>query len=568
MSENESPSPTASSGPAGWPVFAWAGGIVLLAGLSIVLLYTYGDPRSTYVDPTQVAGGSQTIPTVKPGSVYYRIRANYEAMPAEGEAGDPIASTWISLFGNAVAEAGAVSVKLRLSHPALLGLPRDDDGYLLLDAPSNTSSTSAVTPFMLRQPNERIELRLDVSPEASTPTGVLAKLLRATGSGRPMFSDWISVFSHPSDGAVQKLDASNSLLAVRDFGGRVIGTVSIGLETQSTVVISNFYSGGEFERLVEADPSLNARREAVQNLIETRLVAPAWPDDLKDRLVTALGGVSAEGNPASGDVGCRAFYADLSERIGLSRGDAAGIAFLLRYQPGMEIDRNSPICGDLAMTAALDAIGAIDAAERIQSVLTVSAPKEKSTTAKLGTADLATPSGRYVCLGRSGPRIARHCEALNDIAREWRAGVKFLRMVASRRHIAPYVGLEEPTQDMSYAAARFGDRRQLLIHVALSRVENFACFRMTRANPDYFEALVVMRDAESSGLSRLDVFEFAFEIDGRIGRIRRRVAMPADIEEAMQLPETSRCRREFLGAHGNQLRGLVRDYWRLSRVRG
>ena len=126
-------------------------------------------------------------------------------MPAQGEAGDPIAGLWISLFGNAVAEAGDVSVKLRLSHPGPLGLPRDDDGYLLLDKSTGKSSNSTATPFMIRRPNERVELRLDVSPAASAPTGVLAKLLRATGSARPEFSNWISVFSDATNGATQNL---------------------------------------------------------------------------------------------------------------------------------------------------------------------------------------------------------------------------------------------------------------------------------------------------------------------------------------------------------------------------
>ena len=56
-------------------------------------------------------------------------------------------------------------------------------------------------------------------------------------------------------------------------------------------------------------------------------------------------------------------------------------------------------------------------------------------------------------------------------SREWRAGVKFLQMAASRRYIAPHVGLEEPTQDMNWRL-RASDRRQLLIHVAISRIEN------------------------------------------------------------------------------------------------
>jgi len=55
MSENKSPSPAASSAPVGWPIFAWAGGVILLAALSIVLLYAYGDPRPTFVDSKRVA---------------------------------------------------------------------------------------------------------------------------------------------------------------------------------------------------------------------------------------------------------------------------------------------------------------------------------------------------------------------------------------------------------------------------------------------------------------------------------------------------------------------------------
>ncbi len=568
MSENESPSPTASSAPAGLPIFAWAGGIVVLATLSFVLLYAYGDPRPTSVDSTKIVGSPQTIPSVVPGREYYRIRAKYEPLPAQGEAGDPIAGLWISLFGNAVAEAGAVSVKLRLSHPGALSLARDDDGYLLLDTGTGASSNSAATPFMIRRPNERVELRLDISPAASAPAGVLAKLLRATGSDRPKFSNWISVFSDTSVGTAKKLDASNSVLAVRDFGGRVIGRVRIGLEALDTALLTDFYTGGEFERLVADGASVVDRREAVMALIETRLAAPDWPVDLKDALVGALGSLNSDANSVSEAVGCRSFYGELSERIDLSRGDAAGLTFLFHYQPGMRIDRSAAVCGDLTMMSALDAIGAIAAAERASSVQTVSTPKQAGPKPKPGTVGPAASAGRYVCLGLSGTRIARHCEALNDIAREWRAGVKFLRMTASRRHIAPHVGLEEPTQDMNYAAVRFSDRRQLLIHVAFSRVENFACFRLTRENPAYFEALLVMKETEQGGPRRLDVFEFAFESDGRIGRIRRRAAMPSDVEVAMRLPETSRCRTEFLGVKGNQLRSLMSDYWHLSRASG
>ena len=45
---------------------------------------------------------------------------------------------------------------------------------------------------------------------------------------------------------------------------------------------------------------------------------------------------------------------------------------------------------------------------------------------------------------------------------------------------------------------------------------------MTRENPDYFEAVIVMREPSSRTARRVDVFQFAFDSDGTIGRIRRR----------------------------------------------
>lgn len=116
---------------------------------------------------------------------------------------------------------------------------------------------------------------------------------------------------------------------------------------------------------------------------------------------------------------------------------------------------------------------------------------------------------------------------------------------------------------MRYSAARFTDRRQLLIHVALSRVTNFACFRMIRENPDYFEALLIMTEPGVAAPRRVDVFEFAFDSDGTIGRIRRRAALPSDIEAARALPPSSRCRREFLDPNEAAIRRLVGTYWRL-----
>ena len=133
------------------------------------------------------------------------------------------------------------------------------------------------------------------------------------------------------------------------------------------------------------------------------------------------------------------------------------------------------------------------------------------------------------------------------------------------RYIQSNVGLEEPAEDMSYKAFRLVDRRDLLIHIALSRVKNFACFRMTRENPDYFEAVVVMQEPGAKAAPRIYVFQFAFDNDGAIGRIRRRLARSSDIDAARSLPENSRCRQEFLDPHRKTIDATVNNYWRLPR---
>ena len=75
-----------------------------------------------------------------------------------------------------------------------------------------------------------------------------------------------------------------------------------------------------------------------------------------------------------------------------------------------------------------------------------------------------------------------------------------------------------------------------------------------------------MRENDSGDKRRLDVFEFAFESDGSVGRIRRRAAMQSDIDKAGRLPKTSRCHREFLSEKGTHMQRLVRDYWQLTSV--
>ena len=563
MSEDGNLSPAASSPPIAWKWLNWVGGISFLAGLSVVLLYVYGDPRPMYVDPVSNSAPQINNSEVTPNSTYYRIRADYQKLTKPVAAGNSIAALWTFLFGEAVAQAGTASVQLRLSHPASLRLPRDKDGYLLLDVSTAETRASSVTSYLVRQSDERVELRLEVLPNVEAPSGILPKLLWFAASDRPLYSGWVSVFAGGPEHGTQGPDARKHILAVRDFTGRAIGTVSIGIETRSSMLFRRFLAAGDLERLIEVGKSFEVRRDIALGLIRGVSDLPA---ELKDAAVIALTNTKPANDPADDDANCRQLYLELSGNTGLSNGDAAWLAFLLRYQLGMKIDRSTSVCGALAMTNALNSLGMIEAFERLRPAQTVIAKKEVTAAAEFKKDERPMIERRYVCLGLSGPRIVRHCEALNNIAREWRGGGKFLQMTASRQHIAPHVGLEEPTPDMDYSSRRFGDRRQLLIHIALSRVENFACFRQTHENPDYFEALLVMRENDSGDKRRLDVFEFAFESDGRVGRIRRRAAMQSDIDKAGRLPKTSRCHREFLSEKGTHMQRLVRDYWQLTSV--
>jgi len=569
MSEDGKGTERSRSGSFGWQTPAWFGGVVFLGFMSIVLIYAYGDPRPTFVEATQIAGDAPSIPTIAPGEQYYRIRSEYIPLAPARETADPIGQFWASLFGKTVSEAGAASVKLRLSHPASLSIARDQDGYILLDTSSVSPASGATTPFMARRAADKVELRLDVLPMDSAATGLLPRLMRSFGGNGKAFSGWISVFADEASPGIRKLDDTNSLMPVRDFGGRVVGAVRVSLETRRSMLFGEFFSTNGFQELVVSGASITDRRNAVLSLIERNVEAGFGGSGYKNTLLKRAKAAFEASTSEDADASCRSVYSTLSNDMGLTSQDAAGIAFLARYDSATPIVQNSTICGDLRLTSALADTGVFNGLERANAAIAMTQERERAVTASEKSVDVpASPTGRYVCLGVSGPRVAEHCDVLNAIAKEWRGGSKFLQMLSSRRFIGRDVGLEEPTESMGFAATRFADRRQLLIHIALSRVENFACFRMVRQNPDYFEALLMMREAGTGTARRLDVFEFAFESDGRIGRIRRRAALPFDVEEARRLPETSRCRREFLDTHQTEIGRLVHEYWRLPPVRG
>lgn len=569
MSEEGSGTTKPAPHPVGGVAAAWVGGIIGLGVLAIISLFAYGDPRPTFVDTTTLGDQRIAVPPVVPGQQYYRIQAEFVPLPDVSETDDPMGQLWASMFGEAVSKAGIATVKLRLSHPAPLSLPRDSDGYLILDVKTDSPTASGATPFILRRASEQVELRLDVEPVEGGAKGLMPALLRSFGGSGKSFSGWISVFAEDSSPGSQKLDATTSVMPVRDYSGRAVGAVRVSLEAKNSMLFGAYFTGGEFERMTAADTSIEARRNAVLALIQRNIRPGFGKTGFKQSLQTRIErAFDAAAPQQGGDTGCASLYTDLRETYGLSPQDAAGIAFLTNYDPTLAGTQVPDTCDNAEMVASLNALGATDGIARLQVRLAALKPAKQPGDRVVESPDRrVVPSGRYVCLDVSGPRIAGQCDVLNQIAREWRGGSKFLQMSASRQFISPYAGLEEPTESMGYSANRFSDRRQLLIHIALSRVENFACFRMVRQNPSYFEALLMMRDAGGETKRRLDVFEFAFESDGTIGRIRRRAALPSDVEAARQLPETSRCRREFLDVKERQIQSLVRQYWRLPSLR-
>lgn len=544
---------------------AWIGGVISLGLLSIILLYAYGDPRPTSVAGNAIGGQATGIPTVAPREQYYRIRGDYFPLAPASATADPIGQMCAAVFGEAVSRAGAAAVRLRLSHPAALALPKDSDGYLLLDIPLGGAAASGVTPYIVRQPEDNVDLRVDVEMSPTETGGLLPRMLRAFAGTPDRSSGWVSVFSEGASTGRQVLSDQNAVFPVRDFSNRVVGAVRLGLEVRSSLLFTRFFEGGEFERLVVSGAAPEARRSAVLSAIDAAFPEGMGEESRKAELRARASAHFAYPEDTDRAAICRQAFSDLSQAGRLSSFDAAVIAMLVGYDAKASLPPDGDVCGDPGLTSVLARSGMKESLERASRAMASDAEAEKArkAVAREVTGPEAHPPGSYICLGVSGPRIARHCETLNAIAREWRGGAKFLHMKESRRYIGETVGLEEPTGDMRYSAARFTDRRQLLIHVALSRVTNFACFRMIRENPDYFEALLIMSEPGAAASRRVDVFEFAFDSDGTIGRIRRRAALPSDIEAARALPSSSRCRRGFLDPNEAAIRRLVGTYWRL-----
>jgi len=424
---------------------------------------------------------------------------------------------------------------------------------------------------MLRNSEDNVEIRLDTERDSDARSGLFPSLLRSMGSAPESSSGWVSIYSQGSATGRQVLSSANAILSVRDFSGRAVGAIRIGVETRDSLLFAADTSDASVGQILSAGQGSADRLNTLMEVAERALPSMLASEGVQSNLRQVLGSV-AQNKDASA---CRNAVTALSERAGISAADATALVYLARYN---QAAAEEGLCGDAQLTTTLATSGIVDRVQRVatatQAIEEKKDPEKDTASGVQGSESAkqamatAAPSGRYVCLGLSGPRIAHHCKVLNEIAREWRGGAKFLHMTSSVRYIQFNVGLEEPTENMTYEASRFVDRRDLLIHIALSRVENFACFRMTRENPDYFEAVVVMREPNSGTERRVDVFQFAFDSDGTIGRIRRRAALPSDIDAARSLPENSRCRQEFLDPRRDTIHDTVNGHWRLLNSRG
>ena len=555
--------------PAKWMIAVCFGGIVLFGLTALFFLYFFGDPRPTSLDETQISGTATAMPDVMPNGRYYRLRAEYFPLPNVAAKTSLLGKAWIELFSEAVMRARDQIVRLRLSHTKSLPLPKDKGEYLFIDSPIEGPTVNAVTPFMLRNAEDNVEIRLNTEGDGETRLDLLPSILYAMGSASKASSVSMSIFSPGSANGRQLLSSANSLLPVRDFSGRILGAVRIGVETRDTLLVKAVASAQNIRQILNANNGSPERIIALMHSIEGELLpmlnGPGMISKLRHVLETAVENMDGSA--------CSKAISKLNHHFGISAVDASVLVYLARYNKAA---MGNSLCGDVQLAKNLAATGIVD---QVHNVLMATRADKKAR--ELGktqaldtrineTAQLAkkngVPSGRYICLGLSGKRIAHHCKVLNAIAREWRGNAKFLHMSSSKRYIQVNVGLEEPAEDMSYKAFRLVDRRDLLIHIALSRVENFACFRMTRENPDYFEVLVAMRESVTKAVRRIDVFQFSFDNDGTIGRIRRRPALPSDIDAARTLPENSRCRKEFLDPRREIIDDSVSNYWRLPRL--
>ena len=108
-----------------------------------------------------------------PNGPYYRLRAEY--FPLSDAGAKPTLKTWIALFR--MPFLARVTVPFGCGFPMKrLSLPRDDDGYLFIDSPIAGPALVAVTPFMLRNNDDNVEIRLDTERGDDARSGLFPSL--------------------------------------------------------------------------------------------------------------------------------------------------------------------------------------------------------------------------------------------------------------------------------------------------------------------------------------------------------------------------------------------------------
>ncbi len=562
----------------------WSGIIVGLAVIALIALYEYGDPRPLRLD---AAPSAKPMPKLVSGDWYYRLKVEVRALSQSSKPTNVVSRPWSAVFGDLVARAGRARLRAVLSGPAYPTLPRAGEDYLLVETDLGADPVHAETPYLLFQKSAHPRLRLEAVPDSNVKRSLAAQALPAIHAalgGNPFFnSGWIAIFPGGPPTAGGALGENSGVRAIRDFKGRAVGSARISLEARRSLVFDAAYVSGAstgrneaLARLLKMNTTAPARRGTLLDMIDRNVPQTYLSSDFKVRLAGHVGGLfenieAGESNIAAAAERCRTGFGRLATQFKLTAIDAALLTYMVFFERLSDLQENGLACGDERLDAILANLGAPSpaslrpAAPPPKPVVEIKAPPRPAKPAKTSANESARPDG---CREEASARVGCLCGILNKIAAEWRRSAKFLHMKVSRRYIRPKTGLEEPSEEMRFKATTYGDRRQLLIYIALAQVENFACFRLRARKPARFEALVVLRERGERSLRRVDVFEFAFGADDTIMSVRRRAALPGDIDRDMTLPAKSRCRTQFLDKAGKRLRRLVREQWRLPAKSG
>lgn len=582
----------------------WIGGTV--AGIVAVViaygsLFTYGDPRSKDLDTTALEAAVFTAPgSLVAGDAYYRISARAVPAGPSPESSTPGARLWNGMVGPAWRKSTATRVVVSLETNRELELPVDGakGPYVLLDTVLGESPQAKSSRFLRHEADDKAVLRLTVTNEPRPGWGFIhntlawfdRQLRRGEATTKtPPKNEPVTVFV---GGPGNVLDASSRFLALHDPKGRVAGHVELGIEARDSLIFApdfvKFSGVGENSLIVgfvAEHGGFDTRDAALQRLVDANtpdnFLKAGYKEALRSHLASLFGAAGDQAPSyrdrdtytqalvARFEAECRDHFAGLKGNLGLGERDAALLTYLLHVGDPSFATRQwlDGVCGDDRLGAVLKKIGAPPAAKPVP----VGEPKPKLKPA-MATVKKATPKAKRTtprrrvaasCYGATGKGAAMRCKALNEIAREWRDGTKLLQMKASRRHVLAKAGLEEPTPDMRYVMGDFDNRRRLLIYVALSKVQSFACFRHLDTKIKTMQALIMMQEGIGRKQQRVDVMEFVFDLGNKITKFRRRPAMQADIAAAKTLPRSSRCRSWLLPKYGKRLKKIIDARWKL-----